>query len=178
MEMVNLKPYSNHNELAAILSLYYMILLSDVISIHYVSFFETYTAFKNKIDTAVAKGSINYQDNYLKTTDTVRLVFELIAQTYSTLQEMIKKLTQQERAFKSDVIEVTILQKMPVYFTKDDIRRIHPNASDSTINRILFKLRDEQIIMPLGKGRSARWMKIISENDPRLIFGLNYENKD
>lgn len=178
MEMVNLKPYSNHNELAAILSLYYMILLSDVISIHYVSFFETYTTFKNKIDTAVAKGSINYQDNYLKTTDTVRLVFELIAQTYSTLQEMIKKLTQQERAFKSDVIEVTILQKMPVYFTKDDIRRIHPNASDSTINRILFKLRDEQIIMPLGKGRSARWMKIISENDPRLIFGLNYENKD
>ena len=178
MEMANLKPYSNHNELAAILSLYYMILLSDVISIHYVSFFETYTTFKNKIDTAVAKGSINYQDNYLKTTDTVRLVFELIAQTYSTLQEMIKKLTQQERAFKSDVIEVTILQKMPVYFTKDDIRRIHPNASDSTINRILFKLRDEQIIMPLGKGRSARWMKIISENDPRLIFGLNYENKD
>ena len=51
-------------------------------------------------------------------------------------------------------------------------------CSDSTINRILFKLRDEQIIMPLGKGRSARWMKIISENDPRLIFGLNYENKD
>ena len=91
---------------------------------------------------------------------------------------MIKKLTQQERAFKSDVIEVTILQKIPVYFTKDDIRRSHPNASDSTINRILFKRRDEQIIMPLGKGRSARWMKIISENDPRLIFGLNYENKD
>lgn len=43
---------------------------------------------------------------------------------------------------------------------------------------VFFKLRDEQIIMPLGKGRSARWMKIISENDPRLIFGLNYENKD
>ena len=65
---------------------------------------------------------------------------------------------------------------MPVYFTKDDVRRYHPDASDSTINRILFKLRDDGIIMPLGKGRSARWMKLINENDPKMIFGENYED--
>ena len=29
--------------------------------------------------------------------------------------------------------------------------------------------------MPLGKGRSARWMKLIKEDDPKMMFGGNYE---
>lgn len=178
MEIVNLKPYSEHNELAGLLALYYMILSSDVISFKYTSFFEFYSEMKKKIDTAVAKGSINYSDNYLKTTDTVRLIFELISKSYDAVQKIIKNLSYRENAFKSDVIELTIIQKMPMYFIKDDIRRLHPDASDSTINRILFKLRDEEMIMPLGKGRSARWMKLVSENDPRLYLGKDYGNED
>lgn len=174
MEMVNLKPYTKHNELASILALYYMILSCDVISFSYISFFEIYLEMKEKISTSIAKGSINYHDNYLKTADTVRLIYQLIDISYTKLKTLIKNFKYQDHAFKSDVIEVTIYQKMPTYFTKDDIRRIHPNASDSTINRILFKLRDEQVIMPLGKGRSARWMKLIPDDDPRLIFGVKY----
>lgn len=178
MEMINLKPYTNYNELAGVLALYYMILSCDVISFSYISFFELYTKLKEQISTAVAKGSINYQDNYLKTTDTVRLIFRLIDTSYQQLVNLIKTYSYQEHAFKSDMLEVTIIQKMPVYFTKDDLRRIHPDASDSTINRTLFKLRDEKMIMPLGKGRSARWMKLIKEDDPRVIFGVNYEKRD
>lgn len=178
MEIVNLKPYTSHNELAGILALYHMILTCDVISFSYISFFEIYTKMKDQISTAVAKGSINYSDNYLKTTDTVRLIFKFIDTSYQQLINLIKNYSYQERAFKSDILEVTIIQKMPTYFTKDDLRRIHPDASDSTINRILFKLRDEKIILPLGKGRSAKWMKLIKEDDPRVIFGVNYEKRD
>lgn len=178
MEMINLKPYNARNELAAALAIYYMILSCDVISFSYVSFFALFTSMKDQISTSVAKGSINYQDNYLKTTDTVRLFFKLIDTSYQELVDLIKNYSFRERAFKSDVLEVTIIQKMPTYFTKDDVRRFHPDASDSTINRTLFKLRDENIIMPLGKGRSARWMKLIKDDDPRVIFGVGYGRKN
>lgn len=175
MEMVNLKPYTKYNELASVLALYYMVISCDIISFSYVSFFEIYFEMKEMISTSIAKGSINYYDNYLKTADTVRLVYRLVETSYTKLKAMIKNFEYQDHAFKSDVIEVTIYKKMPTYFTKDDIRRIHPDASDSTINRILFKLRDEQVIMPLGKGRSARWMKLIKDDDPRVIFGAKYD---
>ncbi len=178
MEIINLKPYNSRNELAAALAIYYMILSCDVISFSYVSFFALFTSMKDRISTSVAKGSINYQDNYLKTTDTVRLFFKLIDTSYQELVDLIKNYSYRERAFKSDVLEVTIIQKMPTYFTKDDVRRFHPDASDSTINRTLFKLRDENIIMPLGKGRSARWMKLIKDDDPRVIFGVGYGRKN
>ena len=155
-----------------------MMLISEVNVFEYVSFMELYFELQKDIEEAVAKGSINYVTNYLQTSDTVRLVFRLIDKAYNQLELLIKNLYFAKRAYKSDVIEETIYKKMPKYFTKDDIRRFHPDASDSTINRILFKLRDEQIIMPLGKGRSARWMKIINDDDPRIIFGANYGKQD
>lgn len=178
MEMINLQPYSDNNEIASVLCLYYMMLISEVNVFEYVSFMELYFELQKDIEEAVAKGSINYVTNYLQTSDTVRLVFRLIDKAYNQLDLLIKNLYFAKRAYKSDVIEETIYKKMPKYFTKDDIRRFHPDASDSTINRILFKLRDEQIIMPLGKGRSARWMKIINDDDPRIIFGANYGKQD
>ena len=63
---------------------------------------------------------------------------------------------------KANNIENTIL-KLPEIFTKEEIRINHPFVSESTINRTLSKLRDEKVIKPLGKGRSAKWIKISSE---------------
>ena len=64
----------------------------------------------------------------------------------------------QNKGLKSDNVESTIY-KLPEFFTKDDVRRANPNVSDATINRILNKLRDDGVIMPLGTGRSAKWRK-------------------
>ncbi len=178
MEICNLNPYTDNNELASILALYYMLLTSDAKCYFYVSFIEKYYLNKEKIKDSVLKGSINYWERYLLTTDTVRLIYNITISSYKEIDEMIKQYYFSSRAYKSDVIEETVVKKMPVYFTKDDIRRYHPDASDSTINRILFKLRDDGIIMPLGKGRSARWMKLLNENDPKMIFGENYEDRD
>lgn len=175
MEMSNLNPYTDHNEFASIIALYYMLLTSDARCYLYVSFMEKYYLNKDKIKDAVLKGSINYWEKYLLTTDTVRKIYDITISSYNEIDEMIKQYYFSSRAFKSDVIEETVVKKMPVYFTKDDVRRYHPDSSDSTINRILFKLRDEGVIMPLGKGRSARWMKLVNENDPKMIFGGNYE---
>jgi predicted HTH transcriptional regulator len=62
---------------------------------------------------------------------------------------------------KSDNIENSIL-KMEEIFTKEDIRKRHPNVSDATIDRTLKRLKDEDKIRPLGKGRSSKWQRIVS----------------
>lgn len=178
MEIENLKPYTKHNELASIIALYYMLLTSEVDAFLYVSFIEKYFHLQSKIKEEVLKGSINYFERYLIVSDVVRIIYQMILDSYLEIDEMVKKYYFSQRAYKSDVIEQTVLKQMPVYFTKDDVRRYHPDASDSTINRILFKLRDDGLIMPLGKGRSARWMKLIKEDDPILVFGKNYARED
>lgn len=55
MEMINLQPYSNNNEIASVLSLYYMMLLSEVYAFEYISFMELYFTFRKDIEEAVAK---------------------------------------------------------------------------------------------------------------------------
>lgn len=175
MELKNLSPYTNNAYFGRILALYYMMLLSEVKVFKYESFLEKYYNLKDEFELSVENGSINYFDNYLQTTNSVRIIFRLIKEAYGTFNKKIKEFFYVDRAYKSDVIEETVLKKMPEFFTKDDIRRLHPDASDSTINRILFKLRDLNIIMPLGKGRSARWMKLVKDDDPKVLFGVNYE---
>ncbi|MFW6025567.1 MAG: Fic family protein [Candidatus Woesearchaeota archaeon] len=45
-------------------------------------------------------------------------------------------------------------------FTKEDIRQACPDVSDSTINRVFKKLKEEGVIEVLGKGRSAEWKRL------------------
>ena len=178
MEMLNILPYSKHNDLAGYLALYYMMLYSKVDVFKYVSFFEIIVKNEAVVKELVRIGSLNYTDNYLQAADFVRFLFENIQKSYKELDSILKNYAFQSHAYKSDVIEETIYRKVPEYFTKDDVRRYHPDASDSTINRSLFKLRDMGIIMPLGKGRSAKWMKITKEDDLRMLFGVDYEKEN
>ena len=59
---------------------------------------------------------------------------------------------------KVDNIESTILSMKSV-FTKEEIRIANPYVSESTINRALISLREQGYIEPLGKGRSAKWIR-------------------
>jgi len=45
-------------------------------------------------------------------------------------------------------------------FTKEDIRNACPDVSESTINRVFRKLKDEGEIEVLGKGRNAKWKRL------------------
>ena len=51
--------------------------------------------------------------------------------------------------------------KLGETFTKDEIRNKSPYISESTINRTLKRLRDENKIRPNGVGRSATWIKLV-----------------
>lgn len=171
-------PYDDHNELATMLALYYMVLSVGIETFKYVSFFDLFLSNLTSWNETKKLCYVNYPNTPLKVNALMPKLLSYIEQSYQKIDEIIVSKTYEKRMFKSDGIEQTIYQ-MPNTFTKEDIRRYHPNVSDSTLNRALFKLRDEKIIMPLGKGRSARWIKLISDDDPRNIFGGHYNgNQD
>lgn len=174
LETELMKPMSDHNELASLLALYYMIIRSNLDVFYYISFFELLITNKDSWDNQKQLSFINFPTTHLHITGIIDQLFVLIKQAYKDLDDVIRTNTYDKHMFKSDGIEQTIYN-LPSTFSKEDIRKFHPEVSDSTINRALFKLRDENIIIPLGKGRSARWVKVIKDDDPRSIFGQSYE---
>lgn len=169
LEMSQIKPFNDHNDFATYLALYYMLLRSNIDCFEYISFFQIFSKFKSKFLYEQDKATLNYPNGYFQLSEMMRILFEIITEGYTELKKIVKEKQYEEHSFKSDSILNTI-NTLPDIFTKEDIRSIHPQASESTINRVLTKLRNDGIIKPLGTGRSAKWIKIES-NDLLSQFG-------
>lgn len=158
LDIVNLEPYNGMNGFASILGLYYLLLQNKVSIFKYQSFFRLLHSNYEKFNEETKNASINYTEGFINSSNLSRLVFDMIIEAYHGMDKLNKHWEYQNKGLKSDNVESTIY-RLPEFFTKDDVRRANPNVSDATINRILNKLRDEGVIMPLGTGRSAKWRK-------------------
>jgi hypothetical protein len=125
----------------------------------YASLFEFIYNDFDRFESELKNASYNWKEGYSQSLGFVRLMMELIIKTFERTEDIIKEYKFDSSLNKSDNVENTII-KLPEIFTKDDIRLEHPYVSESTINRTLSKLRQEKIIKPLAKGRSAKWIKI------------------
>ncbi len=171
VEMINIQPFTDGNDLASMFMLYYMILRSRVFCFNYVSFFELMVKHQEKFKAERIFASLNYHEGYIQLFGITRLTFNIIEEAYRELEALIKNYSYEISVSKSDNVEHTIY-KLPNIFTKDDIRNLHPYVSEATINRVLIKLRDIGYINPLGKGRSAKWIKTQKEGiDYKGLFG-------
>jgi hypothetical protein len=168
MEMYNIKPYSEYNDLAVILTYYYFLLKCGVLSFKYVSFFKLFLNKKDDIFNEIIKGSINYDLGTLFFSGFLKKTLELITESFKQL-ENDQKPDLGPKANKGDYIKNTILYDVPDLFTKEDISKIHPNISPSTIVRALNELHDLNYIMPLGTGRSAKWKRLFNPKEEKII---------
>jgi len=175
-----LKPYTEYNELAEILIFYYMLLQNEVYSFKYLSFMEFYLKYQDRLIFEREKASINYPEGRFMMVEIMKTVFDLITDSYNELQKIVKETSKKDNSFKGESLDNYILKEIHcgTTFTKEELRIKYPNVSESTLNRSLLRLKEEGIIEIIGKGRSARWIKIIPDNDPRVLFGLNYESID
>lgn len=159
LDFYNLQPFDSKNDCAAFLVLYLLILKSNVDSFKYISFFEMIYNNYNEFIDEVKKASLNWEEGYSQTIRFIRFMIKLFLESYIKTDNIIIDYANDQNINKSDNIENTI-SKLPKIFTKDEIRLIHPYVSESTINRTLSKMRNENTIKPLGKGRSAKWIKL------------------
>lgn len=163
IDIYNLKPFMSKNEEAAYLLLYLLLLKAEVFSFRFVSLFEIIYNNFEEFDTELKNASYLWKEGYPQTLSFIRFMVKLINTSYQKTNDLIKEYEFDSNINKSNNIENTI-SKLPEIFTKDEIRIVHPYISESTINRTLSKLRAEKYIKPLGKGRSAKWIKIKNMN--------------
>lgn len=158
IDLHNVKPFTLNNLTASYITLYLLMLKSDLNAFHYVSFFELIYNNLSEFNDRLLDVSYNWKDGIAQPTSFIRFMINLILEGYEKAEKIIFEYKIDQNISKGDNIENTII-KLPSVFTKDQIRAFHPYVSESTINRALQKLRDENKIKPLGKGRSAKWKK-------------------
>lgn len=162
IDFYNIAPLTNHNETIALFLLYLLLLKADLEAFRFISFFEILVEHYKEFETEVKHASINWKEGLAQTMGFVRFMLNIILKGYQKAHEVIKDYKFDINLNKGYNIENTI-NKLPEIFSKDEIRLIHPYVSESTINRALIKMRDEGQIKPLGKGRSAKWIRIIKD---------------
>lgn len=166
VDFYNIAPFTEHNLTASLVLLYMLIFKADLEAFKYISFFELLYENYNEFKTELKNASFNWKEGFAQTLGFIRFMDRLIIKGYEKSHSVIKNYKFDSNLNKADNIGNTIA-KLPDIFTKEEIRIMHPYVSESTINRALIKLRDEGHIKPLGRGRSAKWVKIYK--------GYNYD---
>ena len=123
------------------------------------SFFEKIYKQHDTFNKLIKDASHNWSEGLANVMHLHTFLLDITLESYKETSEMLRNYRFDHAHNKSDYIENTI-NKLEEVFTKEQIREEHPTVSDSTINRTLKRLREENKIRPLGKGRSAKWMKL------------------
>ena len=158
IDFYNLTPFTEFNEMTSYILLYLLMMKANVHAFSYVSLFELLYQSLPEFTTEVKNASFNWKEGYAQTLGFVRFMLKVILKAYKRTDEIVKEFEYDQNLNKGNNVENTIT-KLPSIFTKEDIRAFHPYISESTINRALNKLKDENVIRPLNKGRSAKWVK-------------------
>ncbi len=169
IDFINLKPFLVHNDVIGLMTLYVLLLSHGVKSLHLASFFELMYKQQDRLEKHTQEASRNWEEGLANVMTLHRFILQKLLESYQSLHELLRNYTFDQETNKSDYVENTI-NKLDDVFSKDDIRRAHPTISDSTINRTLRRMRDEKRIRPLGKGRSAKWMKLYKSQKKASLY--------
>ncbi|XMB87318.1 hypothetical protein RJG79_05830 [Mycoplasmatota bacterium WC44] len=159
IDFYNVKGFAEMNEYTSLVLIHLLLLKVGFDNFKYVSFFEYILNNFEDYRTALIAATFSYEEGLSQPLHMIRFFIKALKETYSDVEQIVKNHQFDKNLNKSYSIQNTIF-KLPEIFQKDDLRRLHPYISDSTINRTLVRLREEGMIKPLGKGRSAKWIRL------------------
>lgn len=163
VDFVKSELFTNRNELIGLMLVYTM-LANQFRVCRYDSFFQAFLPLKEQFSNAYIQAGYNYQQGLSQTEPIVRVFVTALDELHRNVEIKAHEYEFERKMNKSDSIEGTIL-KGSTTFSKNDIRKKHPYASDATINRTLYSMRERGLIRPLGNGRSARWQRIVQKSE-------------
>lgn len=158
VDFIKINPFSNYNETIGLLLVYTMISKEFQVC-RYHSFFNELLNYKDRFKLSLAQSFYDWELGLSQTESLVRVFIDTIEKMNIVVSEKEHTYTFEVKLNKTDSVEY-IIYELPSIFKKQDIRDKLPLVSDATINRTLQILRDSDIIIPLGKGRSAQWQRI------------------
>ncbi len=169
IDFINISPFVEKNNEIGLLLLYILLLINSYEVFEYISFMQLISNNIDEFDLEVRHASFNWAEGFSQVLPLHRFFLKISAYAYDQINDLIRNYEFDSQLNKSNNIENTI-NKLPDVFSKDDIRNVHPYISDSTINRTLKRLRDDEKIRPLGKGRSAKWIKLFKSTNKKIAF--------
>lgn len=169
IDFVNIKPFHEKNEEIGIILLFTLLVGNGFEVFEYISFFERLYKRRKEFEQAVVEANFNWELGYSQILPLHKLILDIAMRSYQQLSYLVRDYQFDQHLNKSDNVENTI-NKLGDVFSKDDIRNVHPYISDSTINRTLKRLRDDKQIRPMGKGRSAKWIKLVKTKNKKIHF--------
>ena len=114
---------------------------------------------KEEYYSTLHQSSQNWHDGEHNLLPWIEYLLGIIIAAYREFELRVGKIDD-SRGSKSVRIENSI-KHIVGEFTKEDLRRQCPDVGESTINRVLAKLKDEGKIDVTGKGRNAAWIRKI-----------------
>ncbi len=169
IDFINIDPFEMKSTEIGLILLYILLLVNSYEVFEYISFMELIYRNRIEFEMEVRNASFNWNEGFSQVLPFHRFILKLSAYAYDEINDLIRDYEYDSQLNKSNNVENTIT-KLPDVFSKDDIRNIHPYISDSTINRTLKRLRDIEMIRPLGKGRSAKWIKLVKTTNKKIAF--------
>ncbi len=171
VDFLNMDIVSHQDKLVAAILLFALIARSFSV-FKYVSFFTYFLKVKDAFDNSYVSASYYWDQGYPQIDMLNRFIVNIILDSYKEIDSFAHEYAFEKKLNKSDNLENSVL-KLPEIFTKNDLRKRHPNVSDATIDRTLKRLKEENKIRPLGTGRSAKWQRIISGNKKLSVEQLS-----
>lgn len=171
VDFMNMDIFSRHNDIIGMITLY-ALLLKYFNVFKYVSFYKYFLDIKLTWDQGLITANYYWSSGFAQTDMLNRLLVDLIIKSYEEVDLMAHEYEFEKNLNKSDNIENSVL-KLKEIFVKEDLRKRHPNVSDATIDRTLKRLKDENKIRPIGRGRGAKWQRIIKGTKKALVEQLS-----
>lgn len=173
VDFMILNVYQNeYNDALALLIFYTLVVQNDFSAADYISFFQKLLVYKDEYLEIINLIKIQSQQDIPDLMPLMRFFINIFNSMYTDLNEFSRDYEYDKNLSinKTDYVENTI-NKLPEVFSKSDVRKHHPSISDSTINRTLKRLQDENIIRSVGTGRGAKWVKIVKSNNKMKFDG-------
>jgi hypothetical protein len=167
VDFINMRIFDfKYNDIIGTLIFYILMLEQGLKASHFIGFFPKLYTRKDRYFNLLNQSSYQWEEGLADVVPLTLFFIQIYGLMYEDLNDLSRdlKFDQDLNILKTDFVENIVL-KMPETFSKKDIRKKYPHVSDSTINRTLKRLQDENKIRSLGKGRSAKWVKIIENDD-------------
>lgn len=163
VDVLNTKIFDKYNDFLCLL-IYYCLLFKERFNVFkHFSFFEMHYNCRPEFEAAISEASYDWRNGYAKTDRLNRLTIRCMLDGYQMIEGKVQAQVLEKELRKLDQVATSIL-KLGENFTKDEIRKANPEASESTINRALEYLKKEKMVRPNGTGRNATWQNITTQD--------------
>ncbi len=162
VDVINMDMFDHHNDFIALIIVQTLLLNRQFYVFKYKSFFEELYKNIRELKAALDLASFDWKRGYPKTENLNQIVLRIIINCYEEVDFMARNVEFDKTLTKFDNVKAAIL-KLGEVFSKEDIKKVCPNESESTINRALKCLKDEKKIEPDGTGRTAKWIRLTND---------------